>query len=84
MKSRRKLLLRTEILESIRIRRKDAKTNFPARARAETYENPKRETYRLEIYSIKAGSRQKVYKCEIHGSIEIVEFIRKFEHLFQP
>lgn len=78
MKNRRRIFLRTETFERILIRSKNTKSNF-RKDSEETINAPqKSEKYRVEIYRIEADGEQKVFECEMFGSIEIVETDESF------
>lgn len=78
MKNQRRIFLRTETFERILIRSKNTNSNFRADSEETINAPPKGEKYRLEIYRIEAGGEQKVFQCELSGSIEIVETDESF------
>lgn len=73
MKNQRKLFVRTETFERIRIRSRNTKSSFRRTSAAESINAPRRsEKYRVEIYRIDTDGDWKVFQCELSGSIEIV------------
>jgi hypothetical protein len=73
MKNQRRLFLRTETFERILIRTKSTGTSFRQDSKETSVAPQKSEKYRVEIYRIETDGEQRVFQCELFGSIEIIE-----------